>query len=362
MDHKEWIRTEIAAWRAEGVIDDSLATQLLDRYPSHAKRHLWGAAIAGAFGALLIGLGLIAIFAANWQCFGRNERAAIAMAPVLFCGALAILATRKEWRSNAFWEPLGILWCIATGAAVCLISQTYQIDNSVPGLVLLVALLTLPVVWVARSIMTMALWPLFALVWSGSMQDACRDQSGVIILVQSLALLALSIPACIAFHRRTLNKTEKAMGQCLSGLVYAMVLPSLIASCLDLDLFEANVGIFWGCSLLILLLGILFKIPSWPFVACFIASCTAIPTVFDSPVCYGISIGMAIAIIAYGTRHLTLRYTNVGTVLLLWLVLAKYCESSISFTLKGIIFINAGAALTALNIVMVKCKKKEASK
>lgn len=153
MDHKEWIRTEIAAWRAEGVIDDSLATQLLDRYPSHAKRHLWGAAIAGAFGALLIGLGLIAIFAANWQCFGRNERAAIAMAPVLFCGAVAILATRKEWRSNAFWEPLGILWCIATGAAVCLISQTYQIDNSVPGLVLLVALLTLPVVWIARSIM-----------------------------------------------------------------------------------------------------------------------------------------------------------------------------------------------------------------
>ena len=52
----------------------------------------WGMLILGGFGALMIGLGVIALFAANWDEFGREARAAIALAPVVACGATAVWA------------------------------------------------------------------------------------------------------------------------------------------------------------------------------------------------------------------------------------------------------------------------------
>lgn len=58
----------------------------------------WGAIIAGAFGALMVGLGIIALFAANWDMFGREARAAIAVAPVVACGAVAIAASLRNIR------------------------------------------------------------------------------------------------------------------------------------------------------------------------------------------------------------------------------------------------------------------------
>ena len=72
----------------------------------------WGAIIAGAFGALMIGLGVIALFAANWDAFGREARAAIAVAPVVACGAVAVTSALKDVKTRALWEPLGIFWCI----------------------------------------------------------------------------------------------------------------------------------------------------------------------------------------------------------------------------------------------------------
>ena len=165
MNRQEWMRTEIATWRQEGVIDDGLAATLLGRYAAADSKVSLGARIAGIFGALLIGLGVIALFAANWDVFGRGVRAALALAPVVLCGVLALVASRKGWTSMSLWEPLGIVWCIATGAAACLIAQTYQIGGTVPDLILFVALLCLPVVWVTRAVVPMAVWPVFVIAW-----------------------------------------------------------------------------------------------------------------------------------------------------------------------------------------------------
>ena len=152
MDRKEWMRQEIAGWRDEGLVDGRTAETLIARYASTAGRISWGVMLAGGFGALMIGLGIIALFAANWDCFGRPARAAISLAPVVLCGLAALVASVKGWKASSFWEPLGILWAIATGAATCLVAQTYQVGGSVPGLILFVSLLALPVVWITRSV------------------------------------------------------------------------------------------------------------------------------------------------------------------------------------------------------------------
>ena len=53
MNRQEWMRTEIATWRQEGVIDDGLAATLLGRYAAADSKVSLGARIAGIFGALL---------------------------------------------------------------------------------------------------------------------------------------------------------------------------------------------------------------------------------------------------------------------------------------------------------------------
>ena len=146
MSHNEWLRREIGAWRDEGIVTEETAEALMKRYQPTERRFSWGVMIAGGFGALMIGLGVIALFAANWDCFGRPVRAAISLAPVVLCGIAALVASAKGWKSMALWEPLGILWCIATAAGTCLVAQTYQVGGSVPGLILFVALLMLPAV------------------------------------------------------------------------------------------------------------------------------------------------------------------------------------------------------------------------
>ena len=152
----------------------------------------WGAIIAGAFGALMIGLGVIALFAANWDAFGRETRAAIAVSSVIACGAVAIIAALKDVKTRALWEPLGILWCISTAAATCLVAQTYQVGGSVPGLVLLAALLMLPTIWTTRAIAPTVLWPILAIVWAGASLNAGARTSTALAL-RSAAFMALSL-------------------------------------------------------------------------------------------------------------------------------------------------------------------------
>ena len=94
----------------------------------------WGMMIMGAFGALLTGLGIIAIFAAKWDAFGRETRAFIACLPVVVCGMTAVWAYAKRMTTRFLWEPLGIFWCLSLAAAVCLIDHTYGVGGSTPRL------------------------------------------------------------------------------------------------------------------------------------------------------------------------------------------------------------------------------------
>jgi len=359
MNRKEWMRSEIAAWRSEGVIGDEVAERLLGRYAESGTRISWGAMLAGAFGALLIGLGIIALFAANWDSLGRGARAAISLAPVVVCGGVAALAAWKGWRTMSLWEPLGILWTIATGAAACLVAQTYQVGGSVPGLILFVALLTLPIAWITHSVKVMALWPIFAIAWGIVTEDV--DGRSWIIVLKALGLMALSIPAFVAFQRRDINKVSRVTGQWMLGLVYALGTAILIVNVMPQPDWstraEVYIGIFWACSLAVLLAGVAFKIPAWTLVATLVAAGAAMPTTFEELWIYGVAIILSVVIVAYGIRKVRLSYTNIGAALFLWLVLAKFFESQIDFTVKGLVLIGAGVALTALNVVMIKCKR-----
>ena len=52
--------------------------------------------------------------------------------------------------------------------------------------------------------------------------------------------------------------------------------------------------------------------------------------------------------------------TNIGLALLLWLILVKFFESQADFTVKGFVLIASGVLLGALNVFLVRTKKRRA--
>lgn len=321
----------------------------------------WGAIIAGAFGALMVGLGIIALFAANWDMFGREVRAAIAVAPVVACGAVAIAASLKGVRARALWEPLGILWCVSVAAATCLVAQTYQVGGSVPGLVLLVALLMLPAIWTTRAVAPTVLWPILAIVWGGVSWDAGACKSFA-LAAKGVALMALSLPAYVAFLRSRPPKSALVSAQIVSGLVYSAGLGMLLCITLPLDWgwHDGFLGImiFWLCAALVAGIGRFFRLPAWGAVALVVVAVAAIPTpLLRYNTGFIISLVLMASVVVYGVRKMRLLFTNVGAATFLWLVLAKFFGSEASFTVKGIVLIAAGLALTALNVVLIRLRK-----
>ena len=321
----------------------------------------WGAIIAGAFGALMVGLGIIALFAANWDMFGREARAAIAVAPVVACGAVAIAAALKGVSARALWEPLGILWCVSVAAATCLVAQTYQVGVSVPGLVLLVALLMLPAIWTTRAVAPTVLWPILAIVWGGVSWDAGACKSFA-LAAKGVALMALSLPAYVAFLRSRPPKSALVSAQIVSGLVYSAGLGILLCITLPLDWgwHDGFLGImiFWLCAALVAGIGCFFRLPAWGAVALVVVAVAAIPTpLLRYNTGFIISLVLMASVVVYGVRKMRLLFTNVGAATFLWLVLAKFFESEASFTVKGIVLIVAGLALTALNVVLIRLRK-----
>ena len=361
MNRQEWMRTEIATWRQEGVIDDGLAATLLGRYSAADSKVSLGARIAGIFGALLIGLGVIALFAANWDVFGRGVRAALALAPVVLCGVLALVASRKGWTSMSLWEPLGIVWCIATGAAACLIAQTYQIGGTVPDLILFVALLCLPVVWVTRAVVPMAVWPVFVIAWGIAMK--LTGYTAWPLAVWSLGLMALSLPAFVAFVRRKPGRIALKAGQSMTGFIYSfgtgiLLLYALLPTSAIIYGAEIFIVIFWLCAAVVLLAGVYFKLPFWITPALLVATGAAMAAAFAWIGLYVAALALAVGVVYAGVRRMKLSTVNLGAALFLWLVLVKFLESRLPFTGKGIVLIGAGVALVALNVYMLRLKKR----
>lgn len=364
MTNNEWIHKEIEKWKAEGIVDGPTAETLLLRYTAPQGRYHLGIVLAGVFAALLIGLGVISIFAANWEYLDRGMRAFAAVLPVLICGALALLAVRKSWKSNTFWEPLGLLWFISVVAGTSLVAQTYNIGGSASGLVLFTALLSLPVVWITNSTGAMVGWLIFPIAWS-SMKIDEGDSMSFWLGLRTLAFLALSIPAYISFLKHKPHRFLLTMGQIATGFFYVGEIAFILLSFAgDPSSSEAVVLLIWLAALIVGVCAWVFHLPVWPMTSLLVAGGASLFTTYGMEFyIYLMSILLALATTGYGVKRLRRRYVNIGAFLLQWQILVKFCASDQDFTVKGLVMISCGLALAAINVFFVRYRnaKREGS-
>ncbi|MFM8413682.1 MAG: DUF2157 domain-containing protein [Planctomycetota bacterium] len=107
---------------------------------------------AGAVGALLIGTGLIAVLASNWDDFPRWVRLVLALGPLAVTQAVSWWVLRKDETARPWQrEAAALAQTLAVGTAMTLVSQIYNLPGKWTDLVFWWCVASVALAWVLRS-------------------------------------------------------------------------------------------------------------------------------------------------------------------------------------------------------------------
>lgn len=163
---QRWLKQEVAQWRAEGLLDDTLAQRILARYPESAERG-WGRIIFSALGALLVGLGVILFFAYNWQAIPKAVKLLLVFGALAAAHGGGIALARRPGPNKALIEGLHALGTMLFGAGIWLVAQIYHIDEHYPNAFLVWSLGALALAWAMPSLVQALLVLFLISFWAG---------------------------------------------------------------------------------------------------------------------------------------------------------------------------------------------------
>ena len=150
--HIKWLLNEIDLWVKEGVIKPEQGVALKNRYPAPTESVAWSRIIFFSIGAILFGLGVILIFAYNWQQMHKFAKLAVIFAALLGAHGAGYWLKRPESQYRAAGEGLHLLGTMLFGAGIWLIAQIYHIEEHYPNAFLIWGLGALALAWSLRSI------------------------------------------------------------------------------------------------------------------------------------------------------------------------------------------------------------------
>jgi uncharacterized membrane protein len=164
--HLEWLYRQLPQWQEKGWIAPEAVDSIKSHYgpvPAADYRRVTSILFA-VLAALLIGGGVILIFAHNWNDISRPLRAVISILPLLVTYALGYHVLKSRTESAVWREGVAVGNIGALAAAVALVGQTYSIPGNLASFLLTVGLLSLPATYLFRS-NGAALLYLASLVW-----------------------------------------------------------------------------------------------------------------------------------------------------------------------------------------------------
>jgi hypothetical protein len=220
---------ELPELEGEGVITPTDRLRLENYYSNLENRQSHWATIAFAvLGAVLIGGGIILLLAHNWDQLTRPMRTIVAFSPLSAAVGLSIRAMRRN--GTARREFAGLFHCLAIGACIAVIGQTYHVRSDTAGFLLSWAMLSMPMMFLLPSTGAFLIYLVLICSWTG----AAQSEYG-----HAVAFGLLIIPAIIRVSQ--LIKTQRqspATLLSLGGMV--IVLPIALG-----NVMEHTIPGFW---------------------------------------------------------------------------------------------------------------------
>lgn len=178
--HHRWLAEQLPEWEREGIVSADGARQLRERYAAEPQGGL-AQMIVGAVGALLIGTGLVAVLAYNWDDFPRWVRMALALGPLAASQAVSWWVLQKDEAAKPWQrEAAALVQTLAVGAAMALVSQIYNLPGKWTDLIFWWCVVSVPLAWVLRSQAVGIAYLIGSTVWTVTQAFEQASYSGAI--------------------------------------------------------------------------------------------------------------------------------------------------------------------------------------
>ncbi len=120
--------------------------------------------ILSILGTLLIGLGIILLFAHNWSGFDELQKSAIALIPFIAAILFGGVGISRQWESTQFRESSATLIFLSFASSVGLINQAWQTGGSLESFLTLLSFAGLPLIYLFRSYTVAVIYSII-LIW-----------------------------------------------------------------------------------------------------------------------------------------------------------------------------------------------------
>lgn len=235
-----WLHGELGGWVRRGLIEPGQAEAIRGLYPRPGEGLPWGAIIFLGLGAVVVGLGVVLLFAYNWQAMPKALKLGVVFLSLAASQAGGAWLFLRRERLRALGEGLLVLSTMLFGAGIWLVAQIYHIDEHFPNGFLVWGLGALAMAWALPSIPQGIIAAALLAIWGGTEALGfgqpvhvapllAASVAGLALVLRSPVLLAAAIPAaglCAGFNAGRLDE-ELAVGVTLSAsafLVAAAVL------------------------------------------------------------------------------------------------------------------------------------------
>ncbi len=160
--HIHWLLNELETWVREGIINDDQAMTIRGRYPTPEQAGTWGRIAFAVAGAILIGLGVILLFAYNWEKMHKFLKLAIVFTALIAAHGAAFATGR-----TAAKETLHVLGTMFFGAGIWLVAQVYHIEEHYPNAFIVWGAGALALAWALPSIAQGLIAAFLLALWDG---------------------------------------------------------------------------------------------------------------------------------------------------------------------------------------------------
>lgn len=374
--------------------------------------------IFGALGAILTGLGIILIFASNWDEFSKPVRTGLALLPLLLSQIATGYAVFRN-KSKMWKEVSGLLLFFSVGASVALISQIYNIPGDEASFILTWAILCFPLMYILKSDGLAFLHLVFITMYA-VVTGYFQPESPWMYLV----LLAAMLPYYIAQLKQGPESYSASIFNTLVPLSLLIALGAFITGADEFGFviyitflsLLYNVGLMpyfkkytygWNGYLNVGRVGIAFLLlstsfrwfwkaaleqpgpPAYFIVICAVFFCTALYFAYKAsagryrfdiyqliivifPIIYLIGmrydytasvlnnllvLALGILAIKDGSARVDFSMLNFGLFIIAGLIIARFFDTNMSFAIRGALFIAVGAGFFAANYFVGKKKK-----
>jgi len=230
--------SEIDLWVGEGIIEPQQGQAIKKRYPAPAEGPAWGRIIFFSIGAILFGLGVILLFAYNWQRMHKFVKLAVIFMAIIGAHGAGFWLRRQNSPHQATGEGLHLLGTMLFGAGIWLIAHVYHIEEHYPNAFLIWGFGALAMAWSLPSMTHGILAVILFVLWNCFEAFDFKNPH----LISPFLILGGIMPLAWLRRSRVLATV------CLIGFLATLLIS---ASMLEGDL-AVLVVFFCGCTLIAL--------------------------------------------------------------------------------------------------------------